>query len=793
MDKLQQQSLQEKDARFITDILDTHGEKLDALVDRSAPQVKQVSAITAINLTAQTIDGEEYAATFNGEVMKPTRVNFTFGNNGTGKSSVAKAIRDDVGVEWASGKSADDYEVLVYDRQFLEDHFANYGYLPGIFTMGEKNVNIQKEIDDNTVKAKEHRDLARIISEKKQTKEAEKDALFPSFYDSFWQIGASIREDFKKVLAGKIGSKKVFAENLRDNKATPKQHDMKALKELYDVAYGGTPETPDTWDSLDISRLERFTNFSLLNTPIVGRNDTKFTRFIKDLNATDWIKRGLDRFVPHTEGMCPFCQQDLPANFEEQIAECFDQQYQEDMAMLQRHRNEYERYMDNLLATLNGNLHKNVYSKFSREQLDLYISKTKTLESKLKLNLQTLDSKFAEPSSEVSIECVVLICDEINNIIAEYNRQVQASKAILADLRNQKRACETQVWEALAFESQSIIVKYRADEKKLSDEIADLTAEINDALKAAKTLETKNVELGKQIVTIKTAVDKINARLRESNFQGFELSVHDGSGQSAYKVIRPHTGKVAKDLSEGERNFIGFLYFYYLVQGSHSDDSISKDKIVVIDDPVSSMDIPAQRIVGSLTQDMLDSCLANKKVGGVQQMFVLTHNVHYHTRVANPLVSCFDVASYFHLQKANNKSTIKLCVNGQENFNPVPSRYVALWNDYKFATTAKELQKRACDILDCYFIEFMGRNGVDLQKFVLETNKEKFIENRPDGTTDNIKLLRATKLLSYIGNNTQASDEDLYCDSSDLDSCRDTFKMIFTVLDKDQYTMMMVQ
>ena len=81
---------------------------------------KLTSAIKAINLTANTINGEEYAATFHGEVMNPTFINFGFGNNGTGKSSVAKSIRDDVGIDWTGDKSADDYIVLVYDRQFID-------------------------------------------------------------------------------------------------------------------------------------------------------------------------------------------------------------------------------------------------------------------------------------------------------------------------------------------------------------------------------------------------------------------------------------------------------------------------------------------------------------------------------------------------------------------------------------------------------------------------------------------------------------------------------------------------
>lgn len=65
--------------------------------------------------------------------------------------------------------------------------------------------------------------------------------------------------------------------------------------------------------------------------------------------------------------------------------------------------------------------------------------------------------------------------------------------------------------------------------------------------------------------------------------------------KNTYEVIREN-GEVAENLSEGERNFIAFLYFYHLVRGSRSSDEV-KDKIVVIDDPVSSMDSTALFLV----------------------------------------------------------------------------------------------------------------------------------------------------------------------------------------------------
>jgi len=762
-------------------------------------QEKIASAITAINLTATTIDGEEYAPTFRDTRIESTLINFAFGNNGTGKSSIAKAIRDDVGIEWASGKSAADYNVLVYDKEFLQEHFGNYNYLPGIFTMGEKNVNIQKEIDANAAQAKKHRDTATKALELKNAKEERCRNLLPSYYETFWQVGGSVRENFKKALSGKIGSKAAFANAIFQNRANPTQHDAKTLKELYEVAYNSSAEVPDSFDSLDCSHLERLTNFTLLATEIVSKDNSPFSQFIKALQATDWVKRGLEWYTPHSQGACPFCQQELPDNFEEQVSTCFDRQYQEDIDTLKQHYGNYERYTNSLLATLNGNLRKNIYSKFSKEQLELYSSKMNAIESAIKLNLQTLDTKLSEPSKKIGLESLVSLCLEVNNIIEEYNRQVQVNKSILADIRNQKNACEKQVLELLAFETQALLAKYKSDDKVLADEIESLKQQIDKENNAAKALDAENAEKNKQIVNITTAVTKINAILRDSGFQGFELAVHEGSGQSAYKVIRPHTGKVAKDLSEGERNFIGFLYFYHLAQGSLSDDDIGKDKVIVIDDPISSMDISALNIVGALTREITDACRSGGNIKGVKQVFVLTHNVHFHTNIANRLVSRFDIASYFRITKSSNLSVIELCVrekagvaNALENFNPVPSEYVALWDEYKSSKTTKSLQSIACQILEYYFVKITNMHGDSLQTYILEERRSDFIVNQSNGTVDNSRLLMATKLLSCLGSTTHGSDEERYAGIDDIGGYRQTFQMIFEVLESDQhYNLMM--
>ena len=73
---------------------------------------KKRSAITKVMLNT---------ATFEGEPFEPTYINLFFGRNGAGKSSIAYAIQDGDGLEWKAGESADNYDLLVYNQDFIDE------------------------------------------------------------------------------------------------------------------------------------------------------------------------------------------------------------------------------------------------------------------------------------------------------------------------------------------------------------------------------------------------------------------------------------------------------------------------------------------------------------------------------------------------------------------------------------------------------------------------------------------------------------------------------------------------
>ena len=166
----------------------------------------------------------------------------------------------------------------------------------------------------------------------------------------------------------------------------------------------------------------------------------------------------------------------------------------------------------------------------------------------------------------------------------------------------------------------------------------------------------------------------------------FELSDDNG-----YVIQR--NGQKADHLSEGEQRSIALLYF---LRDIESNGANLRERIVVFDDPVSSVDDGAA--TGAFAY-IWDKCVGlNEK--GIAQLFVLTHNFDFFRRWINGLDSTFKSK-----KKQDEYSIRELRANSSRNAEGGQTRvpYFVLWDDparyaqlrseyhYLFWRTAKEL------------------------------------------------------------------------------------------------------
>ena len=139
------------------------------------------------------------------------------------------------------------------------------------------------------------------------------------------------------------------------------------------------------------------------------------------------------------------------------------------------------------------------------------------------------------------------------------------------------------------------------------------------------------MEKQKDVVNRQDAIDNINIGLTNLGIDSFSIESYD---DALYQIKRgEESNNVFKSLSEGEKMIISFLYFIEECKGKKSADESEKKKIVVIDDPISSL---SHIYVFNIGRFIVNEFLRSDKY---EQIFVLTHSLYFFYELAKKPVN----------------------------------------------------------------------------------------------------------------------------------------------------------
>ena len=736
--------------------------------------------------------------TYHNITITPTLINFFFGKNGAGKSTIAQQISNGTGITPATS----DYDVLVYDRNFINRNIQEDVGMPGVFSVSEGNIEKQKDID-----AKEA--LLNELGIQYREKKSEQDdkikrpaALRTTLDDACWKATTSFRTDFPLVMKNKRGSKSTFVNELLSIN-NPKEYNVSELKTLYTTAFGSDTTIYSKLNIVGPIAFEGIAGFDLLTKAVISSADTPFADFIRAIGATDWIRIGREKFSHAARDVCPYCNQTLPADYEEQITSCFDAQYESNRLTLQAFKNSYELAVDTVIKALQ----ENTDNAFPRNDFTEYNRRLDTILAIIELNKKKLADKLSSPSTSISIENIDDELQELNEIIANLNTAIEKNNNIISSRQAKQEECRSAVWRHMAFLVKDDIASYNTSFAAVNTELQQLKAAIKKLIDDGNILKAEITEISSQIVNIDSTMNSINKKLADSGFQGFKVQ-KKADEPNKYEIIRDD-GSPAHGLSEGEHNFIAFLYFYHKVLGRESADSTFKDRIVVIDDPVSSMDSSSLFIVSSIVRELISICFNNGSPAKpdaprfIKQIFILTHNAFFHKEISYDKIRYFHCVNFYLIKKSDNISTIKLCTKKDpfskapaivHNYTPVHNSYAALWKEFKEVTSASALMRIVRQILEYYFIQISGYEGLSLKDRILK-REDIFIRQNPDGSENRDMLHSVNAMLHYIGSDTQGFNDGLnYIESSeDAQRIKETFKCIYIAMEQEQHYQMMVE
>jgi wobble nucleotide-excising tRNase len=190
----------------------------------------------------------------------------------------------------------------------------------------------------------------------------------------------------------------------------------------------------------------------------------------------------------------------------------------------------------------------------------------------------------------------------LNELIAEHNRLTLNFEAEVAEAR-----------KALARDE---LLRAIPDWKKKSDAVSDAQTSQKSATATAEKLRKQISELEQQVRQHRRPAEELNKEL--ASYLGRDELRFDVE-QNGYRIMRGD--QPALHLSDGERTSIAFLYFLKSLKATDFDLATG---VVVIDDPVSSLDA-----------NSLFSAFGYMKArtADAGQLFVLTHNFTFFRQV----------------------------------------------------------------------------------------------------------------------------------------------------------------
>ena len=570
------------------------------------------------------------------------RCSFFYGLNGVGKSTLSSylyyyrqienAKRGGVGASKELESILKKYkdcsitvdpndEIIVYNRDFINKNFGNQLYLDGIgisVTVGEENnqaeTNIENAKTEITRLQGELRatdaEMSRIRDErgarKKTTQKEVSEYIKKKANEARIQQGQIVSQ------AGAIWNKLISA-----GMEAPTETIQSIADKMLQLDNSATPTPTIAFVECDLASIEKDTIWQK-NTA----SSQIETPYSEKSGYSEWLNAGL-RFLEgeKEDCTCPFCNTDDRKKLRDFVSQLIGEEYKRDKDVIVTQKRKYVSYIDRLSHAYMG-----IPGFIADDKKDSVNEALKTLIDMLNANVVLMEKKEANSGEIVTLSDSSVAVEKLKTTITSINADIEANNTALSDSKKYAKDCLEQFWRIMRQDKAGEISIDETDENNTNSQLSAKRADIM-AFRTQIDAQKKIIE-DNSLVRKDIAYKEINQMLESMGIFDFKLEMIEGKAGS-YKIVRPEAQSdepVYKTLSEGEKTMISFLYFMQVCEGVDS----SKKRIVVIDDPISSMSNIFLFNIASLIQR--EYTKYDKSRGSDQkyaQVIILTHNLNF--------------------------------------------------------------------------------------------------------------------------------------------------------------------
>ncbi len=567
------------------------------------------------------------------------RYNLIYGWNGSGKTTLSRVLRDlelrrppthervRLSVNGAALDGDDFGEAQIHVRVFNRDYVTenvfpvNEGDLHPIFVLGRESVETQKEIETlKTDRDQEHTKLESARKAKSDSKTSldqfsmrQAKTIKETLTASDSNYNNYDKSDFhtmaKKQEQSGDWADHHLAESDREKllvqiRATPKG-------KLRTVSY----RTPPLKQRIhDVNKL--------LSATVVA---TTIGSLENDAVLSDWLHTGVGLHQSRDAQSCLYCEQEIPNHRVTALEAHFSSEYENllnridaEIAQLEAESREAAELRLPTRAELHDDLAPS-YQIAATEVQKTCDSTKKYLDSLVSALTQKRTKMFSRVENKIAAPDVkASAVDELNKIVKQHNK---ARENFAERLANARQRLESH----LVADALDEMIEH---ERKVKESIGNF----DSAKSETGRLDNKIEQLERDIVDHHQPADELNDDLRKYlGYDELRLEFKD----TGYSITRH--GVPAKSLSEGETTAVALLYFLKSLEDHRFPFA---DGVIVLDDPVSSLDANALYLAFGLIRERTEDAA---------QVIIFTHNFTFFRQVRN----------WFHNMKGQHKSDVK--------------------------------------------------------------------------------------------------------------------------------------
>ncbi|MGH2305852.1 AAA family ATPase [Campylobacter taeniopygiae] len=558
------------------------------------------------------------------------RINLIYGLNGAGKTQISKflANQKDEKFKDCKAEGLSNKKILVYNQDFINENFYNTDKQQGIFTLSKENTSVKQEIENLQKELEGLRSKFEENEKKLKDRTNKIEGIKKDFKGSIWEIKEKYRDSFGNFFIGKIRSKEDFldfinskAKQILSLNKTNQNINLEELKRQYNILNNKAQVELKNINEISNIEFQNIENNSIFNEVIIGNQDSIIANLINQLGNGDWVKEGFDKYIPQDSKICPFCQNEtIDQNFRSLLEGYFDETYENKIKEIEELSNKYKDLFSKI-PNIEDFYRENILDDKDLEFKKLYTE----VALKLEKNIEKIQEKIKEPSKKIELEKTDEYFQNLNNYIKQIGQKIIEFNNKLNDQDKEREKLEKAFWEFVIFEKREIIEKYNKDGNNEESKIQALNKDNESIKNDIQDKENIIKDKQKEVINIQEAVNKINDYLKDLGILNFYIKAQDGEKQE-YVIVREGENKPSfKTLSEGEKTLISFLYFLQLCQGKKDKNETNSDKIIVIDDPISSLSF---NYVYDVAQLIKYTFFGRENL--YKQIFIFTHNLYFY-------------------------------------------------------------------------------------------------------------------------------------------------------------------